>query len=64
MGITLELFVLPDILVPEDAAATVNNLAASEALFRAAVAGYLTDLVETVINGLDIRSIKVHEQHL
>lgn len=41
MGITLELFVLPDILVPGDAAATVNNLIASEALFRTTVFGYL-----------------------
>jgi hypothetical protein len=26
LGITIELFVLPDILVPGDAAATINNL--------------------------------------
>jgi hypothetical protein len=41
MGISIELFVLPDILVPGDSAATVNNLIASEALFRTAVFGYL-----------------------
>jgi hypothetical protein len=41
MGITVELFLLGDILVPGDAAATVTSLVASEALFRATVFGYL-----------------------
>ncbi len=33
-GMSAELFIRPDILVPEDAAATVNNIVASESLFR------------------------------
>jgi len=34
MGISTELFVLKDIIVPGDAATTVNNIMASESLFR------------------------------
>ena len=41
MGITVEVFFLGDIFVPGDAAATVNNLSASETLFRTTVFGYL-----------------------
>ena len=41
LGISAELFVLGDIIVPEDAATTVNNIAASESLFRLSLVGGL-----------------------
>ena len=34
LGMSTELFILPGMIVPGDAAATVRNIAASEALFR------------------------------
>ena len=37
LGISAELFILPGMIVPGDAAATVRNIAASEALFRLSV---------------------------
>ena len=41
LGISSELFVLGDIIVPGDAATTVNNIVASESLFRLALVGGL-----------------------
>jgi hypothetical protein len=34
LGVSAELFIRPDIIVPQDAARTVNNIMASESLFR------------------------------
>ena len=34
LGVSAELFIRPDIIVPGDAARTVNNIMASESLFR------------------------------
>lgn len=42
LGMSTELFVRPGMIVPEDAAATVKNIAASEALFRLSL---VSDLV-------------------
>jgi len=41
LGISSELFVLGDIIVPGDAATTVNNIVASESLFRLSLVGGL-----------------------
>jgi hypothetical protein len=41
LGMTTELFIRPGIIVPGDAAATIRNIAASEALFRLSLASDL-----------------------
>jgi hypothetical protein len=46
LGITTELFIRPGMLVPGDAAATVNNLAASEVLFRLSL---VSDLIRQAL---------------
>jgi len=45
-GMSTELFIRPDIIVPGDAAATVKNIAASEALFRLSL---VSDLIRQVL---------------
>ena len=46
LGMSTELFIRPGMLVPGDAAATVKNIAASEALFRLSL---LSDLLRQVL---------------
>ena len=46
LGMSTELFVRPDLIVPEDAAATVKNIAASEVLFRLSL---VSDLVRQIL---------------
>ena len=45
LGISAELFIRPDIIVPGDAATTVNNIKASESLFRLSL---VSDLIRQV----------------
>lgn len=46
LGMSTELFIRPGMIVPGDAAATVRNIAASEALFRLSL---LSDLIRQVL---------------
>ncbi len=46
LGMSTELFILPSMIVPEDAAATVRNIAASESLFRVSI---VIDLIRQVL---------------
>jgi hypothetical protein len=46
LGMTTELFIRPGIIVPGDAAATVRNIAASEALFRLSL---VSDLIREML---------------
>jgi hypothetical protein len=46
LGMTTELFIRPGMIVPGDAAATVRNIAASEALFRLSL---VSDLIRQVL---------------
>jgi Domain of unknown function (DUF4386) len=46
LGISTELFIRPGMIVPGDAAATVKNIAASEALFRLSL---VSDLIRLVL---------------
>jgi len=45
LGMSAELFIRPDIIVPGDAATTVNNIMASESLFRLSL---VSDLVRQI----------------
>ena len=45
LGMSTELFIRPDMIVPGDAAATVRNIAASEALFRLSLVSDLIRLM-------------------
>ncbi len=46
LGMSTELFIRPGMIVPGDAAATVNNIAASESLFRLSV---VSDLIRQAL---------------
>jgi hypothetical protein len=46
LGMSTELFIRPDMIVPGDAAATVRNIAASEALFRLSL---VSDLIRLAL---------------
>jgi hypothetical protein len=46
LGITTELFIRPGMIVPGDAAATVKNIVASEALFRLSL---VSDLIRQIL---------------
>ena len=46
LGMSTELFIRPDIIVPGDAAATVKNIAASETLFRLSL---VSDLIRMAL---------------
>ena len=45
LGISAELFIRPDIIVPGDAATTFNNIMASESLFRLSL---VSDLIRQI----------------
>jgi hypothetical protein len=46
LGMSAELFIRPGMIVPEDAAATLRNIAASEALFRLSL---VSDLIRQAL---------------